>query len=80
MNHDIVPTLIHAARRVEARFEAALAGVGLSNAKFETLTVLVSNGVISGGGASGQVARGGAVKGNANVLGFKFDFVGHFRG
>ena len=45
-----------------------------------SLTVSVSNGVISGGGASGQVSRGGAVRGNANVLGFKFDFVGHFRG
>ena len=48
-----------------------------------TLTVSVNNGVItgvSGGAASGQVSRGGAVRGNANVLGFKFDFVGHFRG
>lgn len=45
-----------------------------------TLTVLVSNGVISGSGASGQVSRAGAVNGNATVLGFRFDFIGHFRG
>ena len=45
-----------------------------------TLTASVSNGVISGGGATGQVSRVGAVRGNAVVLGFKFDFVGHFRG
>jgi hypothetical protein len=45
-----------------------------------TLTTSVSNGVISGGGATGQVSRAGAVRGNAVVLGFKFDFVGHFRG
>jgi hypothetical protein len=45
-----------------------------------TLTASVSNGVISGGGATGQVSRAGAVRGNAVVLGFKFDFVGHFRG
>jgi hypothetical protein len=44
------------------------------------LTASVSNGVISGGGATGQVSRAGAVRGNAVVLGFKFDFVGHFRG
>jgi hypothetical protein len=44
-----------------------------------TLTALVSNGVISGG-ATGQVSRAGAVRGNAVVLGMKFDFVGHFRG
>jgi hypothetical protein len=44
-----------------------------------TLTVSVSNGVISGG-ATGQVSRTGAVRGKAVVLGFKFDFVGHFRG
>lgn len=42
------------------------------------LTASVSNGVISGG-ATGQVSRGGAVRGNAVVLGMKFDFVGHFR-
>jgi hypothetical protein len=35
--------------------------------------------VISGG-ATGLVSRNGAVKGNAVVLGMKFDFVGHFRG
>lgn len=45
-----------------------------------TLRVSVSDGVISGDGASGQVSRAGAVRGNAVVLGFKFDFVGHFRG
>jgi hypothetical protein len=44
-----------------------------------SLTVSVSNGVISGG-ASGQVSRAGAVRGAATVLGMKFDFVGHFRG
>jgi hypothetical protein len=44
-----------------------------------TLTASVSNGVISGG-ATGQVSRAGAVRGNAVVLGMKFDFVGHFRG
>ena len=43
------------------------------------LTASVSNGVISGG-ATGQVSRAGAVRGNAVVLGMKFDFVGHFRG
>jgi hypothetical protein len=45
-----------------------------------TLTISVNNGVITGSGASGQVSRGGAIKGNAVVLGFKFDFIGHFRG
>ncbi len=35
-------TLVHAAHRVEARLEEALAGVGLSIAKFEALSVLVS--------------------------------------
>jgi len=44
------------------------------------LTASVSNGVISGGGATGQVSRAGAVSGNAVVLGMKFDFVGNFRG
>ena len=44
------------------------------------LTASVSNGVISGGGATGQVSRAGAVRGNAVVLGMKFDFVGNFRG
>jgi hypothetical protein len=44
-----------------------------------TLTVSVSNGVISGG-ATGQVSRAGAVRGNAVVLGFKFGFIGHYRG
>jgi hypothetical protein len=32
-----------------------------------------------GGGATGQVSRAGAVRGNAVVLGMKFDFVGNFR-
>ena len=36
------PALVHAAHRVEARLEEALAGVGLSIAKFEALSVLVS--------------------------------------
>jgi hypothetical protein len=44
------------------------------------LTTSVSNGVISGGGATGQVSQGGAVRGNAVVLGMNFNFVGHFRG
>jgi hypothetical protein len=44
------------------------------------LTTSVSNGVISGGGATGQVSRNGAVRGKAVVLGFKFDFVGHYHG
>ena len=42
MNDAIAVTLIHAAHRVEARLEEALAGVGLSIAKFEALSVLVS--------------------------------------
>jgi hypothetical protein len=45
-----------------------------------TLTTSVSDGVISGGGAIGRVSRAGGVRGKADVLGFKFDFVGHFRG
>src|SRR5690242_12827221 len=48
-----------------------------------TLTVAVRNSVISaasGRSATRQDSRGGAVRGNANVLGFQFDFVGHFRG
>lgn len=48
-----------------------------------TLTASVSNGVItgvSGGRITGQYSRDGAVRGNADVLGFKFDFVGHYRG
>ena len=44
-----------------------------------SLTASVSNGVISGD-VTGQVSRDGAVKGHGNVLGFEFDFVGHFRG
>ena len=42
MNDAIAVALVHAAHRVEARVETALAGVGLSNAKFEALSVLVS--------------------------------------
>ena len=42
MNYAIAVALVHAAHRVEARVETALAGVGLSNAKFEALSVLVS--------------------------------------
>jgi len=38
----IAIALVHAAHRVEARLEEALAGVGLSIAKFEALSVLVS--------------------------------------
>src|SRR5258708_23180784 len=38
----IAIALVHAAHRVEARLEVALAGVGLSIAKFEPLSVLVS--------------------------------------
>jgi DNA-binding MarR family transcriptional regulator len=42
MNDMIAVALIHAAHRVEARLEKALAGVGLSGAKFGALSVLVS--------------------------------------
>jgi DNA-binding MarR family transcriptional regulator len=42
MNHAIASALVQAAHRVESRLEEALAGVGLSIAKFETLSVLVS--------------------------------------
>ena len=42
MNDAIVIALIHAVHRVEARVEEALAGVGLSIAKFEALSILVS--------------------------------------
>ena len=42
MSDVIAVALIHAAGRVEARLEEALAGVGLSIAKFEPLSVLVS--------------------------------------
>ena len=42
MDDPIAIALIHAAHRVEARLEEALAGVGLSIAKFETLSILVS--------------------------------------
>ena len=42
MYDPIAIALVHAAHRVEARLEKALAGVGLSIAKFEPLSVLVS--------------------------------------
>ena len=42
MYDPIAIALVHAAHRVEARLEEALAGVGLSIAKFETLSILVS--------------------------------------
>jgi len=45
-----------------------------------TIAVSVSNGVISGSGATGQVSRSGAVRGNVTVLGFSFDYIGRFRG
>src|SRR5882724_5814767 len=42
MYDPIAIALVHAAHRVEARLEEALAGVGLSIAKFEPLSILVS--------------------------------------
>src|SRR5258706_4676351 len=42
MNTAVASALVQAADRVESRLEEALAGVGLSIAKFETLSVLVS--------------------------------------
>ena len=42
MNDAIAVALIHAAGRVEARLEEALAGVGLSCAKYGALSVLVT--------------------------------------
>ena len=42
MYDPIAIALVHAAHRVEARLEEVLAGVGLSIAKFEALSVLVS--------------------------------------
>ena len=42
MYDPIAIALVHAAHRVEARLEEALTGVGLSIAKFEPLSVLVS--------------------------------------
>jgi DNA-binding MarR family transcriptional regulator len=42
VNNAIASALVQAAHRVESRLEEALAGVGLSIAKFETLSVLVS--------------------------------------
>src|SRR2546428_12345129 len=42
MNNAVASALVQAAHRVEARLEEALAGVGLSIAKFETLSILVS--------------------------------------
>jgi hypothetical protein len=45
-----------------------------------SLTFLISDGAISGSGATGQISRGGSARGNAVVLGLKFDFIGHFGG
>src|SRR5258708_21010445 len=42
MNNAIASALVQAAHRVEPRLEEALAGVGLSIAKFDTLSALVS--------------------------------------
>src|ERR1700739_4296691 len=42
MNNAVASAMVQAAHRVEAHLEEALAGVGLSIAKFETLSVLVS--------------------------------------
>src|SRR5882724_13234700 len=42
MNTAIASALVQAAHRVESRLEEALGGVGLSIAKFETLSVLVT--------------------------------------
>jgi DNA-binding MarR family transcriptional regulator len=42
MNDAIALALMHAAHRVEARLEEALAGVGLSGAKFGALCILVA--------------------------------------
>jgi predicted transcriptional regulator len=42
MNIAVASAMVQAAHRVEARLEEALAGVGLSIAKFETLSILVS--------------------------------------
>jgi len=42
MNNAVASAMVQAAHRVEARLEEALAGVGLSIAKFETLSILVS--------------------------------------
>jgi hypothetical protein len=43
------------------------------------LTFLISNGTISGSGATGHVLSSGAASGNVVVLGLRFDFIGHFR-
>jgi DNA-binding MarR family transcriptional regulator len=42
VNNAVASAMVRAAHRVEARLEGALAGVGLSIAKFETLSILVS--------------------------------------
>ena len=42
------------------------------------LTFLISNGVISGSGATGQASRGGSARGQVVVLGLRFDFIGRF--
>jgi DNA-binding MarR family transcriptional regulator len=44
MNDSVAFALIHAAHRVEARLEEALAGVGLSGAKHAALSFLVAHG------------------------------------
>jgi hypothetical protein len=45
-----------------------------------TISTSVSNGVISGSGANGQISRTGAVSGNVVFLGMRFSFVGHLNG
>src|SRR5246127_2404562 len=42
MNNAVASAMVQAAHRIEARLEEALAGVGLSIAKFETLSILIS--------------------------------------
>ena len=42
VNNAVASAMVQAAHRVEAHLEEALAGVGLSIAKFETLSILVS--------------------------------------
>src|SRR5256884_2984096 len=42
MNNAVASAMVQAAHRVEARLEEALAAVGLSIAKFEPLSILVS--------------------------------------
>jgi hypothetical protein len=42
------------------------------------LTFLISNGGISGSGATGQISRGGSASGHVLILGLRFDFIGRF--